>query len=195
MRIPDKATFNALSQRGLLGNFLRTWKDIDEAKASHAPWFTIQGTQPQSPYFVPVVADWELEERAAELIWRGARLEDIYYRAIPDPRAGRIVNLEVRRDSMPDGYLKGVPSIEDTRMHLVYSAGNNINLRHDLSANGTTVTGLRAAVTLRHYLQEDVDVLEDIWARYPDAVIEASRFTRPCGVLNRKLVVWEVRNF
>ena len=48
---------------------------------------------------------------------------------------------------------------------------------------------------LRAQLQEDFDMVMDIWDRYPDSVIELSKFARPVGALGRKVVIWEVRDF
>jgi hypothetical protein len=70
-----------------------------------------------------------------------------------------------------------------------------LNLRHDLIENGQEVQGLEALLVLRRYLQEDFEVLREIWESYPDAVIEASRFSAPVGVMDSKLVIWEVRDY
>lgn len=184
MVIKNKAEFSALSQHGKLGNYLRTWKTLPEAYSSGSPWLTIQGTVPQSPYFVPVVQRSQLLRTVHSLYQRGANPSAIYFREIPHPDALRVINGEAGRSLMPHW------------LYLLHGAmGTKQNLRHDLQENGRTVVDSRAQALLRHWLAEEYNTLEEIWEDYPDAVVEFTMWNQPCGVLNKRLMIWEVRNF
>lgn len=184
MKIKTKAQFNALSQAGKLGNFLRTWKDIDIAFASGSKWFTIQGTRPQSPWFRPVVNWNHLYDTVHDMSLQGCLRSDIYFREIPHPEALRVLNGEVSR------------GLEPQYLYLLHGAYmTKENLRHDLQKYAVEKKDSVALITLRSLLGEEYETLEEIWADYPDSIIEFTMWDRPMGVLNKRLLIWEVRDF
>ena len=187
MKIPDKGTFKRLSAALQLGNHFRAWDSLVDLEASgYRGSVTQQAMLPglsSTELFIPNIS-------VAEVLERSRGVSGVYWREIahqPDcpgdgcQGCGRTINLEAMRG--------------DKGLCLRHAHHPTLNLRHDLIENGREVQGLEAVLLLRRYLQEDFDVLQEIWDSYPDAVIEASRFSVPVGVLESKLVVWEVRDY
>src|ERR1017187_2903277 len=104
MKITTKGQFAALSQAGLLGNFLRTWKYVDDIP-SGVSWLTIQSTVPASPNFMPVVSKFSLTRELDKLRMAGVPEGTVYFREIPDPQARRVANIEVMLDDRLGMYL------------------------------------------------------------------------------------------
>jgi hypothetical protein len=186
-KIPDKQTFKRLSSALRLGNHFQAWDSLAELEASGYNGFvTQQALLPglsSTDLFIPNIA-------VSEVLERSRGLSGVYWREIahrPDcpggdcHGCGRTINLEAMYG--------------DRGLCVRHSHHPTLNLRHDLIVNGREVWGLEALIVLRRYLQEDHEVLQEIWESYPDAVIEASRFSSPVGVLNNRLVVWEVRDY
>lgn len=184
-RILDKDAFNRLSQAGKLGNFFKKHDSVEALRESgYNGWLTIRARQSSnSALFMPSIHSMEVTHHMKTD-------RRVYYQQCPAPDTARIVNLE----AMP-GRAQRLGDREDARLSVLYSPDSELNLRHDLERNGRDAEGLLGWMVLARYLQEDLDVLRDIWDRYPTAVIEASRFTRPVGEFHQKLIVWEVRNF
>lgn len=183
--ITDKETYNTLSQAGRLGNFFKKWDTVEQVRESgYTGYLTIRARQASDrELFVPSV-------HSFVLLQQYKTNPRVYYQQVPAPDAGRIVNLEV----MP-GMQMRLGDRHDALMHITYSPDSELNLRHDLERNGRTVRGLSALMVLQRYMQEDMETLNEIWQRYPCAVIEASKFTRPVGMFNQKLLIWEVRHY
>lgn len=193
MTIPDKGTFKRLSAAGLLGNTFQQWDTLAALQASgydghvtvrcHVAW--------NAGLFIPAVpaaclyAAGEAEEFLC-VAHQGygdysARLADVYFQECPSPETQRVANLEVM--------------YAEKGLYVRYALNDPLNLRHSLDQNGKEAEGLTALLLMRHCLQEDMDALEAIWDLYPDAIIEASVFTRAVGVQKSKLIIWEVRNY
>lgn len=203
MTIPDKGAFKRLSSAGLLGNTFRQWDTLQGVRdAGYNGWLTVRARRASdSKLFIPVihtmdvahrqmgVGDWHLytrRPRTPVLPFRPhCALADVYLQECPAPDTQRIVNLEAAISPVPG----------NGGLYVRYAPNDPTNLRHSLERNGQDAEGLTAWHVLQHYLQEDAEVLYDIWDLYPDAVIEASRFSRAVGTLNSKLIIWEVRNF
>lgn len=182
MTIPTKARFASLSQAGVLGNYLRTWPSMTEALASNVPWLTIQGTTPASEYFVPVVRRDDLIKTVCGLWDRGATEADIYYREIPDPQARRVANIEVMLDDSCGMYL-----------HLETETTNPVR---GIRERTKPLYGPGARLMLKAVIgEQSYETLYALWENYPTAIIEATQFSRSCGVFGQNLVVWEVRDF
>lgn len=187
MTIPDKATFKRLCGALRLGNTFRTWDSLAALEASgYRGCVTQRGSLPgvsSTDLFIPNISVAEVLERSRDL--GGVYWSEVAHR--PDcpggdcHGCGRTINLEAMRT--------------ERGLYLRHAHHPTLNLRHDLIRNGRDVEGLQAATVLRRYLQEDFDVLQELWDSYPGAVIEASRFSGPVGVLGRRLVVWEVRDY
>ena len=181
MKITTKAEFNALSQAGLLGNFLRTWKYVDDIP-SDVPWLTIQSTVPASPNFIPVVSQFSLTRELDKLRLSGVPEETVYFREIPDPAATRVANIEVMLDDRCGMYLHIEP--------------DTLNPVRGIRDRTKPVYGAAARVILKAVIgEESYETLYDLWEHYPTAVIEATHFSRSCGRLDKNLVIWEVRDF
>ena len=182
MRIPDKDAFKRLSACGLLGNTFRQWDTRDELRASgYQGYVTLRALQAgDNAKFIPYILTQNL------MFWAPVLLAGCYFQEVPGPETERVVNLEA-------GYL-GTPGVE-CGLYVRYSAHSALNLRHDLEQNGRDAYGLAALSVLKRYVREDLDTLRELWLQYPDAIIEASVFSRPVGVFNSPLVVWEVRNY
>ena len=187
MKIPDKETFKRLSAALRLGNHFRTWDSLADLEASgYRGAVTQQALAPglsSTDLFIPNISVEEVLERS-----RG--IPGVYWREIAhQPNCpgngchgcGRIINLEALRST--------------AGLCVRHAHHPTLNLRHDLAENGREACGLTALNLLRQYLEEDLDVLQDIWDSYPDALIEASRFSVPVGVLGSRLIVWEVRDY
>lgn len=181
MKITTKGQFAALSQAGLLGNFLRTWKYVDDIP-SGVPWLTIQSTIPASPNFLPVVSMFSLAHELDSFRRAGVPEETIYFREIPDPQSRRVANIEVMLDAQYGMYL-----------HLEPETTNPVR---GIRERTEPLYGARARVILKAVVgEESYETLYDLWEHYPTAIIEATHFSRPCGVFKKNLVVWEVRDF
>lgn len=181
MQIKTKTQFNLLSQAGLLGNFLRTWKSVDDVPED-VPWLTIQSTLPASPNFVPVVFQFSLTQEVNRLREAGVSPETIYYREIPHPDAGRVANIEVMLDDRCGMYLHLEP--------------NTTNPVRGIRERTRPLYGAAARVVLKDVIgEESYEQLYALWEHYPNAVIEATQFSIACGVYGQNLVVWEVRDF
>lgn len=181
MRITTKSQFATLSQAGLLGNYLRTWKYVDDIPGD-IPWLTIQSTVAASPNFVPVVSKFSLARELDRLRRANVPEETVYFREIPDPQAHRVANIEVMIDACRDMYL-----------HLEPATTNPVR---GIRERTKPLYGPRARVILKSVIgEESYEALYDLWERFPTAIIEATHFSRPCGVFRQNLVIWEVRDF
>lgn len=206
--IRDKAEFKRLQMAGRLGNYFRMWSSVEEMHASgHEGWLTVRARRASDrKLFIPEIFCWDVAGVGADLhiyaprkkgplaaysiySWkRHCRMADIYLQECPAPDTGRLINME----AVP-GFAGG--SALDACANIRFALNDPTNLRHSLEQNGQDATGLKALATMRHYLGEDYEQLQDIWDRYPGAVIEASRFARRVGVFNSQLIIWEVRHF
>jgi len=181
MKITTKAQFGKLSQAGLLGNFLRTWKYVDDIPGD-VPWLTIQSTITASPNFVSVVSKFSLARELDALKQAGVPEETVYFREIPDPQARRVANIEVMLDDLCGMYLHLEPE--------------TVNPVRGIRERTSPLYGASARVTLKAVIgEESYETLYDLWEHYPTAVIEATQFSRSCGVYDKNLVIWEVRDF
>lgn len=219
MHIPDKTTFKRLSAAGLLGNTFRQWDTLAEMESSGYQGFVTVRSRKASDkrLFIPVIdadllrgdggpehdvglfiVQTGLPTKSGRLLTPGTwlfhcLLKDVYFQEVPPPDTGRIINLEAARTPFK-GHLDPAGR-NQAGLYVRYSLFSPLNLRHDLEQNGQDAEGVAAHVILRDFLQEDVDVLWDIWDRYPDAVIEATRFSVPVGAQDSKLVLWEVWDY
>lgn len=167
-----------LQARGRFGNRLLTFPTASAALGCDSEYFTIRSEVRDSPFFVPVVHRADLEAKAKELLGRGA--EQLYYQQIPHPESSRLMN--------------GEAALLDCGLILKHGAmPTRENLRDDLSNNGTHVDLARASAILRAALQEENGDLWEILEAYEDHVVEFTVFSRACGLLKRRLIVWEVR--
>ncbi len=82
------------------------------------------------------------------------------------------------------------------RWCLTWGSSSELSLRHDILKNDKLETGLTAELHLSALVPpEDREMLDDVLELFPGATIEFSCYTRHCGVLKRKTIIWEVRHF
>lgn len=176
MEIRDKKTMLEVQQRGGLGNFLRTSPEIEGQG-----WYTIRSMERDSPYFVPVMRGYELNATLQALCARGANRDALYVQDIPYPNTDRLIQGELL-----DG--------DQGRFYLYYTVGGNLNLRDDLRERGQHVEGLKAEILLETLLTptEWYNLME-LMEKFPGHVTEFTLFSKPCGALNSRLVIWETR--
>ncbi|WP_321471034.1 hypothetical protein [uncultured Paludibaculum sp.] len=204
LKLANKDAFKRIQRAGLLGNYFRMWDTVQEVYRARYDfdWLTVRARQSSdSKLFIPAIMSHNIKQsdkyllrvfaRTWKTLWRThCKMADVYLQEIPAPNTGRIINLEASM-GLNGWKAKG----EDADLYVKYTLNDPTNLRHSLEQRGQVVRGLRAWHLLRHYLEGDLGQLTDIWDRYPDATIEASRFTRPVGVFHSQTVIWEVREF
>lgn len=204
MKITTKEDFTRLSQRGLLGNYLRSWATLQDLEASgYRGWVTIRSRDKQSPHFVPwafvglldrgmfVDKEWitfpSTYNARRDLLDKGAKLEGLYFQEVPSPVAHRPIQFEALPGPQWQGAGFGI--------ELFYETATNNPLR-DIRERCKTADGVTAQSLLRYCLDPcGYDTLMDIWDRYPTATIEATQFSEPTGAFHQRLVVWEVRDY
>jgi len=188
MKIATKEQFLALSKAGRLSNSLRSWDTLSELRASgYSGYITIRESATQGRWFVPVAhvvglghtksISWHLRD-AHKLGAPSANA--FYFTEIPVPGAHRNLNIEAMLS--PAGVS-------------LFFERDTINPVRGIRDRGTFAEGLRAQAVLELLSPASYEMLQAIWEECPDSVIEATEFAEPVGVLDRQLVVWEVRNF
>lgn len=80
---------------------------------------------------------------------------------------------------------------------LVYTTVRCLRLREAKQPEHCKVaSGLTAHLLMKQALEpEDWDDLQTLWDQYPTAIIEFACYEIPVGVLNRKTIFWEVRDY
>ncbi len=187
--ITDKKQFQKLSQAGRLGNFLPAWKTVAALHASgYRGWLTIRSIVEDCPWFVTWIHSSKFHATFRRILKKSRMDADkFFFQSVPGPNAGRIFQFEAMR-----GTLGGMSNY----LKLVYEISiKDIPLR-GIRDRGIWVEGLAAQLILRRYLDPtSFDTLQELWDEHPDAIIEATEFSVPCGMFQKNLVVWEVRNY
>lgn len=80
-------------------------------------------------------------------------------------------------------------------LFLRYSTEPDINMRQAMQdSRARTATNLQALAILQDKLQpQDYDWIQELRTRYPGHAIEFGSFSQGVGVLQTKLIIWEVR--
>jgi hypothetical protein len=125
--------------------------------------------------------------------WLHSKMSDVYLQECPAPDTGRVINLE----AMP--WYTVVAIARQTRCWYVrYALNDPTNLRHS-HWNRTAVDayghGSAARAEVLAICNRTLTSFMDIWDRWPDAVIEASRFSKRVGVFDSQTIIWEAREF
>jgi hypothetical protein len=103
------------------------------------------------------------------------------------------------QESMPDQFLEiqGTVSLGMDGIELEYSLAANLKFREALAPPfGHYAKHLQAVMILRNHC--DPSGLDDIWVlldRFPSAIIEFATYHVPVGVLMRRTIIFEVRNY
>lgn len=100
-------------------------------------------------------------------------------------------------EAPPDDFrtIQGEVSITERGLSL-FSSFATLPMRNALEKDGTMSYRLKASSLLKQYLDAcDCDWLHELLELYPDHTIEFTGFTRRVGVLNRRMLIWEVRAY
>jgi len=184
--IPDKATMRALYEQGVFGNRFRTFTLADAlAGMAPLPVGLMYNGRPGARlprYAEPLATVAELEETCAAWLARGRdRRRITVSQSDKAANTGRLLQGEVMRD---EHYLS-----------LMYTTIDDL-MRAALARETRHAAGLQAKLLLQQAMDAaSWDTLQDIWTRYPTAVVEFSIFNRGVGTLGHNTVFWEVRNY
>jgi len=177
MRIKTKEEFLRLYRLGRLGNYLQIWDSVSDLERSgYTGDVTLRARVKDSPRLIVSVP---ASQAVSALRCSGLGEGEYYVQEVP--RSERRLNFEAMR----------CPHF----LVLRYGTHPSLSLREDLTRNGREVLGARAYFRLKFFLGEEMAQLDEIWDQFPDAVIEATLFKDGCGVWNRPLVIWEVRDY
>jgi len=188
MKLTTKAQFVEAAGLGLCGNVLKQFETLEELDDWR--WYsdvvcTIRAREKwNTGLFVPeVYFDYSYKPSASmRQQFPKHRWAECYFQEVPLIR--RVLNFELGQGPhypLRFGRQPPVPW--------------NLNLRHDLDRFGTEIQGKGWHHALAQQLGGEYEQLEEIWELYPDAIIEATLFAKACGTRNRKLVIWEVRDY
>lgn len=177
-----KRDFRALEARGVFGNSFRTWNSLPQAiEDGYRGYLRIGNRKASSPHKVHCVHWTGVVATVGRLLASGARGEDLFLGEVPAPDNPRLINFEAHRSPR---YLE-----------LDWGTGQK-PLRDDLNDRlQKPASGAQAVAILRHFLGREYDALEEIWDRWPSAAIEGSCWRSPVGILRRRLIPWEVRQY
>lgn len=179
-QIRSKADFYRLWEAGVLGNKLRTWRDVDQAFSSGVTPIGFREVGKAGGGKLDIVDRSLLAETAAR--WRAESRTFVLCEAAPDQLAtiqgevcrtvggwhgllGRVFNGRRMRDSMAAGDLR-------------------------------PCQGVQVVDLLDRFMdpasRDDLNGLLEI---YPDATVEFTCYSVDVGFLNRNTIFWEVRNY
>jgi hypothetical protein len=194
-QIETKEDFLSLSAQAKVGNQFIKYANLTDLEAAirsgecKATHITIRNRVANSPYFEAVVPIRERHRIIDRLVKWGARVSDLYFQDIPTPNKNpRVANVEAMLLPETGGFYALEGSGHDAH-------GDELNLRHDLEQNGRVHEGFAAYWFLKGLGADVWEDLNELWREYPDSVVEFTVFTRPVGIFNRRMLVWEVRNY
>lgn len=187
--ITTKQQYYDMAAQGKLGNTWWEWKPFDFLESMEPlRWFrdwervwAVRCMVPGGPFTVDL--PWmQAYETAVEVEkkYGGARISPMTY-AFPGLRCegqGYFVDC----NALPGLYFhEAEPSVSMRRAFENYPS---IHRR-----------GLPARCRLRALLQEDYDWVMELIDLYPEHVVEFSTMSVPCGTMNKRTVIWEVRKY
>lgn len=187
MKIPSKTQFFSLWEAGVLGNRTRIWRDPHQAFIEgfgHLRLNSIGFREIRRPGTVGAGA------------WTKAYYHDFWQIVQEWHKAGRNFIMD---DGAPDQYrtLQGELCRTYEGMKGYLSVGSKLPMRPDMAAgNMRDYSYLATLSLLNRYMdpssRDDVDILFEL---YPDAAIEFTCFTVPCGIFRRNTIFWETRDY
>ena len=183
MEINNKNQMYKLMIDRKLGNSLMVWKSINEVRNSgYKGPVAIRGLMSGMKLQTHINRE-ELEVESEKYIEsRGCLKKDIIYSEMAAPSMGikRIMN--DRLLNLPKG------------LHLFYNT-ENIHMPEAMT-RAQTIGCLKAKMTMENYCDpQDHQDLLDLMEAYPDSVIEFSLLQKPVGWANKRMMIWEVRNY
>lgn len=185
-RIPDKVTMRDLFMRGQFGNRWPAWtldEYIRDGVELDAGLMYNGRPGTRLPNYCLMLKRVDVAATALEWISLGCDRNRITVsRGSQDVPGIRIVlQGEIQRD---ENYYTLLYSTQDTYM------------RDALAESPQHATGLHALLLLqRHMDAASLDTINDLFDRYPSAVIEFTTYDRSAGILGHNTVIWEVRHY
>lgn len=182
MEIKTKQEMYDLQQKGLLGNYLRVWNACGPVGPPYPEWYTLRSKVPDWTGFIPVLHRRNLAEEVLRAMNNGSRWEDLIVGEIPDPTSERIMNCQVIRTTE---YIEVFFDMFTTR-----------SLRASMKMARTPLRGVWGQMVLNTWVPAPgLEEIEMIWDRYPEATIEFTVWSKPCGAFKHQTTIWEVRNY
>ena len=182
--IPDKGTFYALWENGLLGNKPRSWKSMQAFRSSgYRGSVHFRYASPASPFRLADVPFNEIENKYWELINRGAQPELLRLsESIPADHITLHGHVQRSSNYYDLDYATSQDKLRDSR---------------GMPEFHRFASGLLAKELLEHYLcPNSLEDLKEILDSFPDSVVELTAYDRDVGVLTgRNTIIWEVRNY
>jgi hypothetical protein len=190
MLIRTKKDFYQLSARGLCGNTMQAWGDVEEywPHRHRYPRVGIRDGVSTGGVFVPRVAYQRLRYTLS-----------LFY-----PNGGYIITevppLASRNLSSLQGELSWGPYDQDQAgwiLHYTHSSGY---MRQRLAETGQHAYGWGAQRLLKgHMSTSEYREIMELFERYTEdsqyPVIEFTMMRKPMGRYNRRLVIWEIRHY
>lgn len=186
--IPSKAKYYELARKGQLGNTLKQWTYLNFIEEHLINLFEIKSVKtifglrcsiPTSSIQGTDLTVLEVVRRVELAIKQGVDPATVY---VDECAPDHLITLqgEVMRD---EHYLRlRYNTVPGMRMRQAYPT-----MQH--------ARGLTALLLLqRHADPMSMDMFNDIWGRYPSAIIEFSSYRCPVGQLQWNTLFWEVRD-
>lgn len=183
MRITSKKQFYDRARRGLCGNTPRTWtvEEFSQNLLDRPDWVCMRSQAGINHLCFPEVDRFR-----------------VFYLAVSYPMENWLVS-EIPPEKAARGKgLQGELSHLNGQWYLYYTHDMGY-MRQRLKESGQHATGWQVTRLLKGHLSpSDYDMLMDLFDLYTEGddypVIEFANFRVPWGLLNRNLVVWEIRN-
>lgn len=184
MRISTKTDMYAELKSGRLGNAFRTWPSVDAAIAD-GYWrkFGLRTGVKNGPSYPG-----NMTEGEARVIEHDLRNSDITSLIFCEEVHNDLVTINAEVCLAPGG------------LELKYRCGPG-HMRSAM-ANPLYAKGMKAAAILAHHLDYgDIEWLTELLNKYegaqPDtsAIVEFANFSEPCGIFDKRMIVWEVRAY
>ena len=181
MQISSKTIFIRLWNEGALGNRPITWPTIDAAvNSGYAGRVAIryQGTSGGGPFISGLLIG-DLPRTMGELAAQGYAAGDFYaYEDVPTDEL--CINGEVRQYG---------------ELCLLYSTVRK-RMRDSFKEGQRWATGVMARIVLAERLEpEDREHIYGLLDAYPKHTVEFTGYCTRVGVLQRKMIIWEVRSY
>jgi hypothetical protein len=181
----NKPDFTRRAKRGEFGNTLGSWPSIDAAEAAgfKGPTFWFRGRQAGWPY-TETHLPWadRRELMAKKLAESGTPADQILICEDEPPGSRRLIQGNVWWPRSDQFILEYDTSQDSVR------AATDRGLTH--------AEGLAAREILRARLEpRDYEAVLELLETYRDHVVEFTAFDRTMGLLERCIVIWEVRKY
>ena len=183
MEIKSKLQMFDLQLNQKLGNCLQIWKTIGGVRKSNYDGpIAIRGL------ISGLGMRTHIEQKDLEIATekyvedKGCTKNDLVYSEMAAPSMGIIRKLNAQVTKLSSG------------LYLTYNT-QNVHMPEAMK-KPFVASNLKAKMVLEYYQDPcDFDALNDILVKCPDSVIEFSLLQNAVGWANRRMVIWEVRNY